>query len=705
MNDLKTYKKPKPKKKVIKKPKPKIDPVVEAARKYATDTVEHISSKLGAEVSDEDKALTQAVLEQIMGELVDDGASGTLDQLWEMDFHRKPPTVMEFMESSEYLGDILSPKTGEGENGLYRKWKDAFVKDFSTPGVQQVVLSGGIGLGKTWFAVAVTLYKLAFCLCLKHPHAYFGISRASAITLSFFSITQKQVMGGIFGDCVKFIRSSPYFCSHIHDTVKTRKYADRRIEFAGGDIVIEAGSQLSEAIGRNVLVSVIDEINFRLEKDAAKAAHDIVESIHRRMKSRFRDGDSHPGLLILISSAKDADDFLVGYMEQQRNDPSVRIYEYPWWEVVGPYKHHYSGKTFLVDTGDNMILPRILDEDVEATEIPPGRLLYVPVEHRTEFEMDLTGAIRDVAGRATGRSAKLFGQILPLLNCIDDDLQHPFKVDSVPQSIEVSEPTIQSYIDIQSMLVWRDGKGVPKRHPQAERYLHIDMSTGAQDAMGIAMVHFGGTAAVRGFDPKTHRSQELVRPIWELDFAIRIVRDPKRPDVTLDFGRVREFICWLRLQRFNIAMVSCDLRELSAEMRAILTHLKFNTAYLSVDKKKDPYYQLRQTVLEGRFRMPDHDYLLMELQHLEDIADKVDHPETFPPVKLHGQTVYSLQGSKDLADCVAACVWNASQAEMSYITSDPQGRAAALDTVVRQRQDAKDEWIGYHRPKDVIQTL
>ena len=700
----KSKKKVKAKPRVITKPVP-VDPIEIAKQQYVDEMIEYITGKLGSEITPDDTATAKAVMSQIMGELAGEGESGTLDQLWEVDFHRRPPSVREFMESSEYLGDILSPNVAEGENGLYKKWKEAFVRDFSTPGVQQVILSGAIGLGKTWFAVSLVLYKLCFCLCLKKPHAYFGISSASAITLSFFSITQKQVMGGIFGDCVKFIRTSPFFCSHIHDTVKTRKYSDRRIEFSNGDIIVEAGSQLSEAIGRNVLVSVIDEINFRREKDAAKAAHELVESVNRRMKSRFRDGDSHPGLLVLISSAKDADDFLVGHMEQNRHNKSVRIYDYAWWEVVGPYKHTYSGKKFIVDTGDSMSLPRILDDEAESADIPPSRLIHVPIEHEEEFRADLTGAIRDVAGRATGRSAKLFGQLLPLLNCIDDELLNPFRVDSVPQSIEVSVDPIQSYINIKDFLRWHDGKGVPKRHQMAERYIHIDMSTGAQDAMGITMIHRGGVAVVAGFDPRTHRSQAITRPVWEIDFAIRIIRDPKRQDVPLDFGRVREFICWLRLQRFPIAMVSCDLRELSAEMRAILKHLNFNTEYLSVDKKKDQYYQLRQTVLEGRLKMPDLEYLLLELQHLEDVTDKVDHPETFPTVKLHGQTIHNLQASKDLSDGLAGALWFASQADVGTLTSDPHGRAEALNTVTQQRQEGTDEWVGCHRLKDKIKTM
>ena len=83
----------------------------------------------------------------------------------------------------------------------------------------------------------------------------------------------------------------------------------------------------------------------------------------------------------------------------------------------------------------------------------------------------------------------------------------------------------------------------------------------------------------------------------------------------------------------------------------------------------------------------------------------MDHPETFPTVKLHGQTIHNLQASKDLSDGLAGALWFASQADVGTLTSDPHGRAEALNTVTQQRQEGTDEWVGCHRLKDKIKTM
>jgi hypothetical protein len=644
---------------------------------------------------DPDDPANVELVEQVIDELLEGaGESPTLDQMYALDFFRKPPTIEEFITSSYYLGDVCNADPQNGVEGLFDTWRTALIQDFDIHSpVQQIIASGGVGLGKTWFGVICMLYKVAICLCLRDPVTYYGLSKASAITFAFFSITQKQVKGGAFSDCVKFLRSSPFFREHIKDDAQTRKYADRRIDFHNG-VVIEAGSQMGEALGRNTLGAFVDEINFRREKDAALAAHEMVEAIHRRILSRFRRGNDHPGLMVLISSAQNDTDFLTQYIKDHRHDPRVRVYDYPWWEVVGPYRMQYSGETFTIDIGDSMMSPRIVDVESEILNIPPDRILQPPIEHRGEFEVNIVGSIRDLAGRGTGRTSKLFPNIVSLLNCLDD-YENPFMVDSIPLSVEVNETAIWSsrYLDVKKLLALRDSKPTPMRHPAQPRFIHLDMSTGAMDALGMAMVHPVRSVEVTGYDPLTHRAMQLFKPVFELDFAIRIIRSPVHHDKSINLGKIREFIGWLRSKQFKIEMVSCDMRELSDEMRNILTANGFSAEYLSVDKKKDPYYQFKQMVEEGRFRMFDHDYLLTECANLEDLDKKIDHPETFPPCVINGVKMLDLQGSKDMSDGVAAACYKASESQTTTGQSDPRSRSDILNGLVMAQAEPAEGWM------------
>jgi hypothetical protein len=652
-------------------------------------------------------AIGRRIVDQVVSEMMQHGSSATLDRLFEADFTHRPPTPREFIEDDYYLGRMCQPDPIAGTTGLFEKWREAFMRDFDAGSpIRQIVLTGGIGMGKTWFGVVCALYKICFMLCLRDPVQYYGLSATSSITFSFFSVTQKQVGGGIFGDCLRFLQSSPFFREHVKTNLD-RKFADRRIELSHG-MVIEAGSQLSEALGRNVLVSVVDEANFRLEKNAAQGAKDLVNAIHRRVLSRFRDGDNHPGLMILISSAQNDTDFLIQYIREKRHDPTVRIYDYPWWEVAGPYKVNYSGKRFAVDVGDTVIPPRIVDDQVVVQSIPSDRLMMVPDEHREEFETDLTGSIRDIGGHATGRSAKLFSSMIPLLNCIVDDTENPFTTDSIPLGIGVSARQIHEYVNLDRLLTRRDGRVVPLRHPYSPRFIHMDMSTGAEDAMGLCMVHPVTMSEVQVYDKMTHRASRVFKPVFEVDFAIRIVRDPSKREIPIDFGRIREFVGWLANHAFRLECISCDLAALSTEMRSILTMNGFNTSYVSVDRKKDPYYQLKQMIDEGRLHMFDHDYLLTELQYLEDGPDKVDHPEKFSDVHIRGQSSANMKGSKDLADGLCGALFEASQSEKTaQLASDPRSRVEVLKGMVAQQgaEDTALSKFGEDAPHDSIRTL
>lgn len=63
------------------------------------------------------------------------------DVLWEVDYHRKPPTIEEFVHSDEYMGRVASE--------LHPQWKSDLFQIFA-PGSQifEWVLTGAIGIGK-----------------------------------------------------------------------------------------------------------------------------------------------------------------------------------------------------------------------------------------------------------------------------------------------------------------------------------------------------------------------------------------------------------------------------------------------------------------------------------------------------------------------------------------------------------------------------
>lgn len=625
-----------------------------------------------------------AILGSVLDELRNSGDSKILRQLHEIDFWRKPPSIEEFLESETFLGNICEPDPVTDSTGLFPKWRECLYRDFQPDETtHQLILTGGIGLGKTFVGCLAILYKIAFALCLRNPIVYYRLAKTTQLTYSFFSVTQKQIKGGAFRDAVSMMRSSPFFSERVKDNIATRKFADRRIELAG-DIVVEAGSQGHEALGRNTLCSLVDEINFRREKEAAVAAEQLISSITRRLNSRFRSSATeNPGLLVIISSANNETDFLSTHIRKHRKDPEVKIYDYPWWEVAGPVKMKggYSGETFQVDIGDQTIPPKICKSG-EEVEAGAHRVINVPIEHYKEFEDELDGAIRDIAGKATGRRAKFFGNIVPILNSLRPELKNPM-VSEIVRLSTTSSHDIKDSVDFTALTQLRGSVPVPRRHSSAPRFIHLDMSSGAEDAMGFAMVHPVGLLNIGEFDRISGRRHELTKPVFEVDLAFRILRDdPLNP---IDLGKVRQFIYWLHLMKFKIAKITADLLHMSTETLANLKQLGFETQYLSMDRKTSlsggrlgpsgGYYSLRQCIAEKRFHTFRMNWLMLELVNLEDNAGKIDHPVKWttkwpdPDSPSEFFEPGTDRASKDVADAVGGAICSAEQHSETYMDS------------------------------------
>lgn len=80
--------------------------------------------------------------------------------------------------------------------------------------VNNCILTGGIGLGKTSIAdigLAYILYKL---MCLKNPQEYYGLNSTATIAVAFFNITLSNSYGVAYGKMQDMLKNSPWFLEH-----------------------------------------------------------------------------------------------------------------------------------------------------------------------------------------------------------------------------------------------------------------------------------------------------------------------------------------------------------------------------------------------------------------------------------------------------------------------------------------------------------
>lgn len=165
------------------------------------------------DLSDEEKSMVM----QILGEISNKGQSNTLDDLLYGDYAEIPVTIDQFLHDPQYLGKGLTNE--EGKFTVFPYWEDTLKKIFPNnvdTMYNTLILSGAIGLGKSFVAVIAMLYMLYRMLCLKNPYQYYGLQPIDHITFSLMNITMDAAKGVAWSKIQELLQMSPWFMMHGH---------------------------------------------------------------------------------------------------------------------------------------------------------------------------------------------------------------------------------------------------------------------------------------------------------------------------------------------------------------------------------------------------------------------------------------------------------------------------------------------------------
>jgi len=511
----------------------------------------------------------------------------------------------------------------------------------------EIILTGGVGLGKTFIAMLILTYKLYRISALRDPAQYFGLSRRSKIVFGLYSITLEHAEStGFYTLRDQLIDESPYFRERFQ-----RIPSPQNILKFPKSVEVITGSGILHSIGKNLFSLSVDEMNFfRGGKDAAGKPMALAQSVTRRLESRFlQDSGDMPGVCVFISSKRATGDFIEKRIKKVKGMPGVYIVDGPIWKFRPKEVGSDTFRVVLQEGGaDAMIMDEVVyDEEGRFKEvrsisdIPTDNktVINVPIIYYKSFMEDLMGSLRDIAGVSTDAINPLFTQRSVVRSIFMNRLKSPFKSDVVPGFMGLGTP-IKSRFDLKSVSTVQMSTYRPARHPTAPRYIHIDLAlTG--DRAGIVMVH-----------PSSHYrepvetaedgivSYSLVKNV-EIDFAIGVASGPD--DQEIDFREIRDFVFWLRSVGYWIKYVSFDSYN-SADSIQRLKENTIEAGILSVDKTDKPYLTLRQAATEERIQSPMNEVLQTELYQLEyDVTTrKIDHPS---------------DGSKDIADAMCGAVF------------------------------------------------
>jgi len=533
---------------------------------------------------------------------------------------------------------------------LYPFWKDLICEIFGggKQNYNQIVLTGGIGTGKSTCGLYIVLRKLYELSCYENVAGLFGLMSNTMTAFLYFSLTKYQAERSGFSQLRSIIDGVPYF----KELFKRNQYRNSTLDFPE-NIRIFYGSSTSDMIGLNCISAVIDEANFFGDSSGSEVDLGSVEELYNavlsRTSSRFTSNGVNNSLNLVISSSTFKTSMTSKLYEKSLTDPSIKYARARLWDIKP--KGTYKDETFFVFAGNDKFDPFIIN-DVSDLSVKLGISLdpslsmkeaisklsqeyrnlidEVPIDFYPNYANNVSQALQDFSGMSVSSTGRLFSSRSTFEACIDPSVQPLFTKDEFVVETCNNEPSncIQYYLN-----------GIEFPHKECPRYLHIDIGV-ANDAYGIACCYKYGSKVIDGVES----------PEFYYDFVLRIV--PPAPPKRVSISRCHEFIKYMRdTLGLRIGLISFDQFQSEAS-RQYLSENGFNVAYQSVDKTDTQYLFFVDCLYKGvvHFSQEFADSIKKELFELiwYKAKHKVDHP---------GST--KTGGMKDRCDGVVGALYNA----------------------------------------------
>ena len=385
--------------------------------------------------------------------------------------------------------------------------------------------------------------------------------------------------------------------------------------------------------------AILDEINFASGADVSMEKSKIMKTynaINTRITNRFRvEGNVH-GKLFMVSSKKSEYDFLEQYAQKMKDQPNFYMVDDKVWNIVPPEKTGYSGKTFNLAIGGDILPSKVIPDNESVDDyVKQGYdILEVPIEERQKFVLDMERSLMDIAAVSISYVTKFLNyDIISKCYCEDEN----------PFSQEIITTGIKDDLQIEDFFLLNK---IPKEIRRKPHFIHIDTSlTG--DRTGIGDTCILGKVKTENFDIQANKTIRTYKSIYKHVFNIEI-QCPKNSEIS--FQKTRNFIIYLRQCGFNICGITTDGYQ-SADTRQLLMLEGFeNVERLNFERTPDIYMTLRNSLIEERIKLLKINCLEKELLRVErnNQTGKINHPENTGDG--HGDGADALSGS--LYNCV-----------------------------------------------------
>lgn len=537
-------------------------------------------------------------------------------------YREQPVGIKTFIEDSYFLGSIYDDVFPMWKNMLQEIYPAPFLKAYN-----EVILSCALRAGKTTCEAISVLYEMYLLMCMVNPSkSLLGRANAS-IVFAMLSKDNSTAVSQMCDQLQKCLAMSPYFQEQVEEKLSFSTVDKKGTNITAG-IVLKAGSGMSTVVGTDLICGVLDEANIKPTGMAAESfvsnRLDLYKYMLDRRKATYDKAPYMTGIMWLTSSPEDEIDVLGERIKQVQKEQLQNVMikdDIARWDTRGT-----ESKTFFpLFLGSIFKDPCIIDETPGLILTPEEQenILMVPEEYRNEFRTDMDASIRGIAGRRTTGTAPLFrsGAIFPKVFWRDDKV---FSKDELVIDID-NLHTLEDY------LVDKDYFAHPRK-PKCYRYIHLDIAS-KNDRFGMSSIF---SDMVKYTDEEG--GTKYMRKYYE-DFTIGI---KAAKGGTVDILRVLEFVYSLKKKGYPIKIVTTDSHQGELARQIIAKH-GITTEYLSVEEKKDRYYNLKNLILTESLEGHENPILVGELRRLKDGVKKVE--------KVKGST-------DDLSDAICGACWS-----------------------------------------------
>ncbi len=533
-------------------------------------------------------------------------------------FKTKPVDIEEFLESKEFLAQkgFVRP--------IIKKELINICDNLDT--YNEIVLSGGVGLGKSYLSRILISYLVYRDSCLLDPQSEFSLAPGSSILYIIQAVSLNIAKRAVFGELRTLLKGSPYFTK----VFPFNKRIESELRFPKSLTILPVSGSEMAGLGLNVKAVHMTECNYMSVTENSKLSVNKEDNIYdqadrnytilsQRMRSRF----GNNGKIILDSAVNYPGDFLDRKVQEAKTNPTIYVMKYAHWEVLP--RGSVSEETFLVEVGTAEYNSRIL---VSLDEAHPGsQVLEVPMDYLHDFKRNCETALRDFAGIAVATEGNFITDRSKVTKAIQAHTlaygKHQlFTKDDIIIDAEL-EPSNPDF----GRLINQDYLKEPSFDETDTFVMHMDLGI-SKDATGIAIGHIQDYVEM----PSTTRYSDskgtfmdlsdLRMPVICLDGLLR-VRPPHGGQVHLDL--LRGFLYYI-CQVINIKICTADSFESTNFIQGLL-RLKVRAGKRSTVTTPVPFLEWKQAYMEERIMHPAHEGYLDELFNLQydPSRNKIDH--------------------------------------------------------------------------------